>query len=186
MSAFPETLPEGTDTIIDGAGVSSDDDTFDRSPAPAGETQSGGDTGPGGNASTAESAGVRDQLFGRVDALKGEAGDRARDFVQAGKDRATSALDDVVRMIEDAASEVDDKLGSQYGDYARRAAQGIAGFSDAFKDKDVDDLFADARALIAKSPAAAAGIAAALGFAVARLARSGIGETAPGKDAPKA
>jgi hypothetical protein len=176
MPANAETLPEGTDTIIDDAGIGSDDIV---DVTPTGAADAGTTGGPSGGTGGG-------QLFGRVDALKGEAGDRARDFVQSGKDRAVSALEDVVRMIEDAAAEVDDKLGSQYGDYARRAAQGIGSFSDTVRDKDVDDLFADARALIAKSPAAAAGIAAALGFAVARLARSGLADSTPDKDAPKA
>jgi len=46
-------------------------------------------------------------------------------------------------------------------------------------------LFADARELVKKSPAVAIGAAAALGFVVARLARSGIPDNS-GNDAPKA
>jgi hypothetical protein len=46
-------------------------------------------------------------------------------------------------------------------------------------------LFNDARELVKRSPAVAIGAAAALGFVVARLARSGIAESS-GKDAPKA
>jgi ElaB/YqjD/DUF883 family membrane-anchored ribosome-binding protein len=162
MAADNDILPEDTDAIITGAGI--DEDT----PAPRGESP----LTPAVRAIGGE--GVRDQLLGRYDALRGDAGDAARNFVQAGKDRAAQALDDVVQMIEDAAEEVDAKLGTQYGDYARRAAQGIGDFSDAFKDKDVDTMFADARAMIQKSPGMAVGIAAALGFVVARLARSGL------------
>jgi ElaB/YqjD/DUF883 family membrane-anchored ribosome-binding protein len=185
-----QSLPEGTDTIIEGAGVDEDtvvpfesNATDDAAPTADAAPASGDTAGGTGGASSSE--GVRDQLFGRYEALRGEAGDRARDFVQTGKDRATDAIDDVVRMIEDAAAEVDDKIGSQYGDYARRAAQGLESLSDAVKNKDVDELFDDARALIAKSPAAAAGIAAALGFVVARVVRSGIPDSTDG-DASKA
>jgi ElaB/YqjD/DUF883 family membrane-anchored ribosome-binding protein len=124
-------------------------------------------------------------FFDRVDELRGQAGDKARDLAQAGKDRAASALDSLVQTVEDAASEIDEKLGSQYGDYARRAALGIGNFSDAFRDKDVDELFNDARELVKKSPAVAIGAAAAIGFVVARLARSSVPES-PVKDAPKA
>lgn len=161
MVADSQTLPEGTDTIIEGAGTGDEDIVA---------LGSGGAT-----------AAARDQFAERYQALRGQAGDKARDFVQAGKDRATAALDDVVQMIEDAAVEVDDKIGTQYGDYARRAAEGIATFSDSFKGKDVDELFDDARALIQKSPAAAVGIAAALGFVVARLVRSGVPDNDPQK-----
>ncbi|WP_420141483.1 hypothetical protein [Sphingomonas sp.] len=175
MTAEDQNLPEGTDTIIEGASGSATGD-------------SGGPdirAGSGPEIRAEPGAGVRDQLFDRYQSLRGDAGDRARDWAQAGKDRATDALDDVVRMIEDAADEVDAKIGSQYGDYARRAAQGIGDFSDAFKNKDVDALFADARAVIQKSPGAALGVAAALGFVVARLVRSGFPE-APANDAPAA
>jgi ElaB/YqjD/DUF883 family membrane-anchored ribosome-binding protein len=184
--ANTQGLPEGTDTIIEGAGIGDDDAIGEFDTDATGDTTAApGATASAGPGNGASGEGVRDQLFGRYEALRGEAGDKARDFVQAGKDRATSAIDDVVRMIEDAAAEVDDKIGSQYGDYARTAAQRLGVLSDAVKDKDVDVLFDDARALIQKSPAAAAGIAAALGFVIARLVRSGVPETTDG-DASKA
>jgi ElaB/YqjD/DUF883 family membrane-anchored ribosome-binding protein len=120
-----------------------------------------------------------------VDELRGQATDKARDLATTGKDRATAALDSLVQTVEDAAGEIDEKLGSQYGDYARRAAQYIGNFSDSFRDKDVDDLFNDAREFVKKSPAVAIGAAAALGFVVARLARSSMPESS-GDNAPKA
>jgi ElaB/YqjD/DUF883 family membrane-anchored ribosome-binding protein len=168
-----DTLPEGTDHIINGAGVSTDDEDISMV---ATTTPPEADA-----ASEAPSA-----LFGRYEDLKAQAGDKAREFAQAGKDRATAALDDLVRMIEDAAGEVDGKLGSDYGNYARRAADGIGNFSEAFKDKDVDQIFDEARGLIKKSPTIAIGVAAALGFVVARIARAGIPEKAEAPaDAPK-
>lgn len=168
MPSADEQLPEGTDAIITGAGV--DDD--------------GGDT-PVISAVKAGSEDAKGVFFDRIDELRGQASDKARDLAQAGKERATSALDSLVQTVEDAAAEIDEKLGSQYGDYARRAAEGIGNFSDSFRDKDVDELFNDARELVKRSPAVAIGAAAALGFVVARLARSSVSES-PGKDAPKA
>lgn len=210
MAPANDQLPEGTDTIIEGAGVTTDDVTGDvdgdalEAPtlSSAGATGSanasgGADRGPQGathgdeQATTSGGAGSGGTAAGggafydRIDELRGQATDKARDFAQAGKDRATAALDNLVRTIEDAASEIDDKLGSQYGDYARRAAEGVGNFSGSFRDKDVDDLFNDARALIQKSPAIAVGAAAAIGFVVARLARAGLPENAT-SDAPKA
>jgi len=183
MSSADEQLPEGTDSIIEGAGLgdeSADENvqalnTADDEPANASGT---------GESGTSE--GVRGAFFDKVDDMRGQATDKARDFAQSGKDRATAALDGLVQTVEDAAAEIDDKLGSQYGDYARRAAAGIGNFSDSFRDKDVDALFADARALIAKSPAVAVGAAAAIGFVVARLARAGVADAGPTKDAPEA
>jgi ElaB/YqjD/DUF883 family membrane-anchored ribosome-binding protein len=197
MPSVDEQLPEGTDAIIEGAGAG-DDSTADdfivggssdgvESPASSFETSTSGTSAePEISAIKSEASDGKAALFGRFEDMRGQATDRARDFAQAGKDRATSALDSLVQTVEDAAAEIDDKLGAQYGDYARRAAQGIGNFSDSFRDKDVDELFADARALIAKSPAIAVGTAAALGFVVARLARAGLPEGGSGKDAPKA
>lgn len=103
-----------------------------------------------------------------------QATDRIRTLADTGKERATGQLDQVSRMLTDAASQVDDKLGAQYGDYARSAANAVAGFSDDLRGKDVEQILEDVRALVRKSPAVAVGIAAALGFAVARLVQAGL------------
>lgn len=175
-----DILPEGTDTIIEGAGVSGDgEDEMDEVHDVGGTI----DAAPDGGAPTVggKPEGTRAMLLGKLDSLTGQATDKAQKFVQAGKDRATSAIDDVARMIEDVAGEIDAKVGTHYGDYARRAAGSVGDLSQALKDKDVDALFSDARDLIARSPAAAAGIAAVAGFVVARVLRSGFGATAAAK-----
>ena len=169
MSA-DEQLPEGTDHIVEGAAVTE---------------ASGTNTAPPISAIDEGSEGTRGAFFDRVDELRGQATDKARELAQTGKDRAASTLDSLVQTVEDAASEIDEKLGSQYGDYARRAAEHIGGFTDSFRDKDIDALFNDARDFVKKSPAVAIGAAAALGFVVARLARSSMPESS-GRDAPKA
>ena len=91
-----------------------------------------------------------------------------------GKAKAGSALDQVAQLLNDAAGEVDEKLGQQYGQYARSAAEAVTSFSGSIKDKDVEELLDDARAFVSKSPAVAVGIAAALGFVVARVVQSGL------------
>lgn len=106
--------------------------------------------------------------------LAREATDRARDYVAEGKNRAGSALDEMSKLMGDAATTVDDKLGAQYGQYARSAAEGIASFSESLKGKEIEDLMADAQGFVRKSPAVAIGIAAALGFVVARLVKAGL------------
>lgn len=183
MPSVDEQLPEGTDAIVEGAGVGDEDENENQSGAnEAGASYSGGDTGESGGS---QRTGAQGAFFDRIDELRDQAGDRARELAQSGKDRAASALDGLARTVEEAATEIDEKLGSQYGDYARRAAEHIGGFTDSFRDKDIDALFNDARELVKKSPAVAVGAAAAVGFVVARLARSSMGEAA-GKDAPKA
>lgn len=176
-----DKMPEGTDSIIEGAGVSAeDDDLFEADDEAAPEPKQAREQNAGSSQRTTSSEGgsgdFRAMFFDRLGDVRGQAGDKARDFALAGKDRATSALDEVVRMVEDAAAEIDAKIGTQYGDYARRAADGIGSFSDSFRDKDVDALFTDARDLVKRSPAVAIGAAAAIGFVVARLARAGVAE----------
>ena len=180
MAAAEQPLPEGTDHIINGASSFDDDST-----STGGTTSDDAGTADK-DAGTASASGGRGALFDKFDEVKAQSYDRAREYAVLGKDRTTGALDDFVRMINDTASQVDSKVGSQYGDYARRAAAGIGNVTDSIRDKDVDALFADARALVAKSPAVAIGAAAALGFVVARLARSGLPDGGADKDAPKA
>jgi ElaB/YqjD/DUF883 family membrane-anchored ribosome-binding protein len=116
-----------------------------------------------------------------------QAADRAREFAGQGKDRATTALDEVARMMQDAAGDVDTKLGEQYGGYARSAADGITRFAESLRGKEVDDLIADASDFVRKSPAIAVGTAAAVGFVLARLIKSGVDAAADlGERAPPA
>jgi len=103
-----------------------------------------------------------------------QATDRIRTLADTGKERAVGGLDQLSQMIQDAAGQVDEKLGGQYGDYARQAAGAVSGFSEQIKGKDVEELLDDAREFVRKSPGVAIGIAAALGFAVARLVQSGL------------
>lgn len=103
-----------------------------------------------------------------------EAVDRAKTYAEDGKARAGGALDEIVKMINDAAGTVDEKLGEQYGQYARGAADKVAGFSEGLKAKELDDLIEDARGFVQKSPAIAIGTAAAIGFVLVRLIQSGL------------
>lgn len=103
-----------------------------------------------------------------------QATDRIRSFADTGKERAVGGLDQLSQLITDAAAQVDEKLGAQYGDYARTAAGAVNTFSEQLKAKDADELLDEAREFVRKSPGVAVGVAAALGFAVARLVQSGI------------
>jgi ElaB/YqjD/DUF883 family membrane-anchored ribosome-binding protein len=106
--------------------------------------------------------------------LTKEAGDKARSYAEDGKARAGGVLDELSKMMSEAAGTVDEKVGAQYGQYARSAAEAVSGFSDSIKSKDIDELIDDARAFVKKSPAIAIGTAAVLGFVLVRLIKSGL------------
>ena len=103
-----------------------------------------------------------------------QATDKVRSFADTGKQQASGALTQVSRLIDDAAGQVDERLGAQYGDYARSAASQLTAFSSQIEQKDVEELLDDAREFVRKSPAVAIGVAAAIGFALARVVQSGL------------
>lgn len=135
-----------------------------------------------GAGADAESTSKRGAMFsGAAQTLKDEAGkltqtgvEKAKAYAVDGKDRAGGALDEFAKLMNDAAGSVDEKLGAQYGDYARSAANSLTGFADTLRNKDVDELLNDAKDLVKKSPAVAIGTAAAIGFVLARLVKSGL------------
>ena len=65
------------------------------------------------------------------------------------------------------------KLGTRYSDYARTAARTMQETAAKLEAKDLDELGADARQMVRKSPGIAIGIAAVVGFMFARLFRGG-------------
>ena len=118
--------------------------------------------------------GAKQTLKDEASKLSAKATDKARSLADEGKARATGALDEFSKLMEDAAGTVDEKLGEQYGQYARSAAKAISGFSDGLRSKEVEDLLADASDFVRKSPAIAIGTAAALGFVLARIVKAGV------------
>ncbi|HEX5184620.1 MAG TPA: hypothetical protein VFW19_15905 [Allosphingosinicella sp.] len=153
-----------------------------------GGTAAGGGTSmnDNGRANGGDAGGVVEQLRGQATALRDQAGDRVRDFADSGKIRASDALDELAKAVGDTAGTIDDKLGEDYGDYARRAADAVSGFADTLRRKDVDALYDDVRDAIRKSPGIALGIAAVVGFTLARLVRSGMPEENEGAARSKA
>lgn len=102
-----------------------------------------------------------------------QAQDTVRKVANASKDRATDALTELSDMIEEVAKTIDDRVGGNYGDYARKASGTITGVADSLKAKDVDELLDDAREFVRTQPAVAIGAAAAVGFVLTRLIKSG-------------
>ncbi len=106
--------------------------------------------------------------------LSGQAADKARGVVGQGLERSAEALSNVSRMIGDTATGIDERLGAEYGDYARRAAEAIEGAANSLASKDPDELIDDTRDFVRRSPGVALAGAAILGFAVARLIKTGL------------
>lgn len=158
-----ETPPSGTEfqpaSPLKDAGVEFE-------PAEGGTLNQG--TGQAGTPKTAQA--IKDGAA----KLSGQATDRLRAYAVDGQSRAGDALGQLAQMLTDAAGQVDEKLGGQYGDYARQAAGTVNGFADTVRNKDVDELFDDVRGFVRKSPAVAIGAAAAVGFVLARLVQSGL------------
>lgn len=106
-----------------------------------------------------------------------QAVESARAAATSVKDRTGTALHSLSKLIADTAETVDGKLGPQYGDYARQAAESVAGAAQSLDEKDIDQLVTDARDFVRKSPAVAIGAAALVGFVLMRLARGGSKES---------
>lgn len=193
MPSRKSELPEGTDHIINGAMETGTADTGDLGAdlGGTGGADAGGafigsaaadDTGgtSGGGRAMIEQDGERagngvvDQLKSQATNLRGQAGTRVRDFAEGGKARATGALDELSKVVSDAAESIDERLGGEYGEYARRASDAVAGFADNLRQKNVEDLYDDVRSAVRKSPGVAVGIAAVVGFTLVRLVKAGL------------
>ena len=181
MAQNNEELPEGTDTIISGAS-----ETEGR---PLGAT--GGATGKASFAATStdndslvidsteasfRSSGGSwtEKLRGGTDKFSEQAGTKTRELVGQGLERGGEALANVAKMIGETATGLDERLGEEYGDYARRAAASLENAANSIASKDADELLEDTREFIRKCPGVALAGAAIIGFAVARLVKNGM------------
>jgi ElaB/YqjD/DUF883 family membrane-anchored ribosome-binding protein len=189
-------LPEGTDHIINGAmETNPGGGTGLGSPASGlgGGASAGGATGGGvsdGSALVATSGGddtggtasggVTEQLRSQAYALRDQGVDRAREFATGGKTRATDALEELSRVFADTADTIDERMGRDYGEYARKASDAVSGFADTLRNKEVDDLYEDVTNAVRKSPGVAIGVAAVVGFALARVVKVGLGDANSG------
>ncbi len=107
----------------------------------------------------------------RSDDWTAEAKTKATELAVEGKAKASEALSTLGRVVAENAPTLDEKLGPQYGDYARSASQTLQTTAAKLEQKSVSELGEDAREMVRKSPAAAVGLAALAGFLLARLFR---------------
>lgn len=133
------------------------------------------DTSTGSTSGTASGSGkVIDKLRSGSEKLSGQAAGKARDFVGQGIEKSAEALANVGRMVGETAPSLDDKLGADYGNYARRAAEAIESAASSIASKNADELIDDTRNFVRKSPAVALAGAAVAGFVMARLIKTGL------------
>jgi len=199
MPPHDSELPEGTDHIINGAmetGIG-EDETGGGNPTDVGgvgggfvgtaDTDDTGGTGTGGTSmaksgrtggagSKQGDGGVVGQLKEQASTLRGQAAGRVRDFAEGGKARASDALVDLSKVVNDTADSIDERLGGEYGDYARRASDAVSDFAETLRSKDVDELYGQVTEAVRKSPAVAVGIAAVVGFTLVRLVKAGLAD----------
>ena len=171
--AAQDNLPEGTDHIINGAMETGSGSGGGAGGAGAssggGFVASGSSDGTGGTAS-----GLVETLRSQTESLRGQAGDRVREFADGGKSRASDTLDELSKVVADAAESIDERLGGEYAEYARKAGDAISEFAETLRRKEVDELYDDVRSAVRKSPVVAIGLAAAVGFTLVRLVKAGM------------
>lgn len=166
MTDQNDTLPEGTDQIIAGAASSEREEELIV------------------NEPTATSSGRQqavDKLRTSTANLSDQAADKARGFVGQGLEKSSEALANVSKMIGDTADGIDERLGADYGNYARKAASSLEDVANKLATKDADELISDTRNFVARSPGIALAGAAVVGFALARLLKVGL-DRDPKKD----
>ena len=158
-------LPEGTDKVIEGAsgGTATVNKTLTRERAPR-SRRDGGD------------ARITDRFRRGTENLSNQAGEKARGLVGQGLERSAEALGNVAKLVGDTAPGIEERLGPEYGDYARRAASAIESAANAIAEKDADELIEDTRDFVRNSPGLALAGAAIVGFVVARLLKAGTGQ----------
>jgi ElaB/YqjD/DUF883 family membrane-anchored ribosome-binding protein len=161
--ANPKELPEGTDTVIAGASATENEESLIvREPT------------------------SRDKAIEKIksgtDKLSAQAAEKTRGLVGQGLERSGEALANVSKLVGDTAASLDDRLGPEYGDYARRAATALEEAAGKVSAKDADELIADTREFVRKSPGVALAGAAIIGFALVRLIKSGLDQDRDDED----
>jgi len=160
MADQNDTLPEGTDKVIAGAAITESEENLIVA-EPTNREPTGRDK-------------AIEKLRTGSEKLSGQAADKARGLVGQGLERGSEALGSVSKLIGDTAAGLDERLGAEYGDYARKAASAIEDAANRIASKDADELIDDTREFVRKSPGVALAGAAILGFALVRLVKTGL------------
>ena len=156
-------LPEGTDTVIDTDASPSGDIVVTETEIVSEQETPGPRSGK-----------FMDRLRTSGEDLSSQAGERARGLVGQGLERSAEALSNVSKLVGETAPGLDERLGPEFGEYARKAASAIENTANSIASKDADELIEDTRNFVRNSPGVAIAGAAIVGFALARLLKSGL------------
>jgi len=148
-------LPEGTDQVIEGESGRSATTLVP-------------------NRTSYEDGKLADRLRRSTENISNQAGEKARGLVGQGLERSAEALGNVAKLVGDTAPGIEERLGPDYGDFARRTASAIENAANAIAEKDPDELIEDTREFVRNSPGIALAGAAVVGFVLARLFKTGL------------
>jgi len=112
-----------------------------------------------------------DDLMGDAKEYGQMAKTKAADVAVDAKGAASEGIASLGQVVGDTATRIDERLGEQYGDYARKASRTLAETSAKLEAKSVEEIGEDAREFVRKSPGVAVGVAAIAGFVIARMFR---------------
>ena len=169
-------LPDGTDTVIEGAAATMTAERSRRHVAghrtrnPRAERRR---RTPVSGSGSPES-GLAERFRSGREKIAGQAGEKARGLVTPGPGANRRSP---CQRLEDGRRHrpgIEERLGPEYGDYARRAAGAIENAANRIAEKDPDELIEDTRKFVRNSPGVALAGAAVVGFVVARLLKSGL------------
>jgi len=165
-----DRLPEGTDSIVAGAAVTTDNQEQSIMDEPTSRDIS---------AEQSRRGRVVEQVKTSSNKLAGQAADKTRGFVGQGLERSSEALASVSKLVGETAAGIDERLGAEYGDYARKAASAIDNAANSLASKSPDELIDDTRDFVKRSPGIALAGAAVVGFVLARLVKTGLDNDKP-------
>lgn len=118
-----------------------------------------------------KAAGAASDWTEQANVYAAQAKEKGLELAKQGKSKASDALGLLGNTISTSATTIDEKLGVQYGDYARSAARSVQEAAASLESKDFAELGEDVKSFVRKSPATAIGIAAVAGYMFARLFR---------------
>ena len=87
----------------------------------------------------------------RSDDWTTEAKTKASELASEGKTRATEAISSLGRVVGENAATLDERFGTQYGDYARSASKSLQSTATRLEQKSVDQIGEDAREFVRRA-----------------------------------
>jgi hypothetical protein len=114
--------------------------------------------------------------------LVDQAKDQVKTQLSSQKERAAGTLGSVAEALRQTGENLRQGEQAPVGDLASSAANWIDQFSGSLRDKDVDQMLAEAESFARRNPTVFIGSAFALGFLAARFLKSSSADLSPGLD----